>query len=68
MTSKPGNDVLGTPWTADEAALMAIYESLKELLQRDGLAPHIDANVREAMAALWQAINNLALTDERPRL
>ncbi len=68
MSNEPGTDVLGTRLTDDERALLTIYESLKAMLARENLAPHVDANVREALAALWQAVNNLALTDERPRV
>ncbi|MHC5011418.1 MAG: hypothetical protein ACYTG6_10770 [Planctomycetota bacterium] len=59
------SDVMGNEMTAAEERLLAAYEQLKALLEED-LSPSANANVREAVAALWQAVNNLALTDDRP--
>ena len=64
--SEPDTDVLGTPLTAGERRLLAAYGQLKALLEDEGLAPAVRANVAEAVAALWQAVNDLALTDDRP--
>ena len=60
-------DILGNDLTAAERLLMEAYEGLKSLLEED-LAPSVRSNVAEAVASLWQALNNLALTDERPAL
>ncbi|MDJ0520469.1 MAG: hypothetical protein QNJ90_00185 [Planctomycetota bacterium] len=60
-------DLLGRPLTDTEQKLMAAYETLKALLDED-LGPSERANVAEALAALWQTVNNLALTDDRPEV
>ena len=60
------NDLLGNELTDTEAALLDAFATLKALLDRDDLTPAISANVKESIASLWQAINDLALTDERP--
>jgi hypothetical protein len=62
-----GNDLLGRPSSAVEARLLEAYRGLLALLEED-LPPCADANVREAAAALWQVVNDLALTDDRPEL
>ncbi|MDA1194921.1 MAG: hypothetical protein O2894_07020 [Planctomycetota bacterium] len=62
--SKP-TDVMGTPLTEAEASLLAAYRGLEALLT-DDLAPSVHANISEALASLWQAVNDLALTDDRP--
>ncbi len=58
-------DLLGTPLAESEKKLLAAYATLQALLDED-LAPTARANVDEAIAALWQAVNNLGLTAERP--
>jgi hypothetical protein len=63
--SDTGKDVLGQPLTETEARLLAAYRDLGALLEAD-LAPAARASVAEAVAALWQAVNDLALTDDRP--
>jgi hypothetical protein len=60
-------DLLGRDMTPDEVALLEAYERLTALLERD-LDPIALASVKEATAALWQAVNALALTDDRPDL
>lgn len=60
-----GKDILGNDLTAEEARLLAAWEQLKALLD-DDLPPSARAAVQEAVAALWQAVNDLALTNERP--
>ena len=59
------NDILGNTMTDSEQKLLAAYRTLEALLDED-LAPTAAAGVREATAALWQVINNLGLTDDRP--
>jgi hypothetical protein len=67
MPDAPATDVLGTPLTQAEQALLAAYEQLKALLALD-LPPCAEANVKDAIACLWNAVNDLALTDDRPAL
>lgn len=59
-------DILGNPMTDDEKALLSAYEHLTQLLALEGLSPAAAANVREAVASLWQAVNDLGLVDEHP--
>jgi hypothetical protein len=61
------NDVLGREMGAEETRLLSAYRMLEALLGED-LPPTADAAVREALACLWQAVNDLALIDERPEL
>ena len=65
MSAKTPQDLLGRPLTESERRLLETYEQLKALLALD-LPPTAAANVREAVAALWQAVHNLLLTDDRP--
>jgi hypothetical protein len=60
-------DLLGRALTGSEARLLAAYRALLALLAED-LPPSADANVREAAAALWNAVSDLCLVDERPDL
>lgn len=60
-----GNDILGNPLTDSEQKLLAAYRTLEGLLDED-MSPTASAGVREATAALWQVVNNLGLTDDRP--
>ena len=65
--SLPAKDLLGRPLAPTEQRLLAAYEGLRALLQED-LPPSAAANVREAAAALWQVMNDLALVSDRPAL
>ncbi len=58
-------DILGTPMTDTEQKLVSAYDTLMALLDED-LAPAARAGVAEAVASLWQVLNDLALTDARP--
>lgn len=60
-----GKDLLGNDLTTAEQRVLEAYQTLQGLLDED-LAPMAEANVREAISALWQVVNNLALSDERP--
>jgi hypothetical protein len=60
-------DLLGRDMTAAETRLLAAYRGLLELLKED-LPPSAAANVREAAAAMWQVVNDLALVADRPDL
>ena len=72
-TDDPGSrdaldrDLLGRELTPEEARLLAVYRDLESLLELD-LSPAAEANLKEAIAALWQAVNDLALIDDRPAL
>ena len=59
-------DILGTPLTALEQQLLSTYETTAALLERDDLTPAVEANVKEAVAALWCVVNDLCLTDTPP--
>ncbi len=61
----PDTDLLGTPLTASERELLATYESLKTLAARDDLPPAASRNVMTALAAMWQATNDLDLQFEQ---
>ena len=61
-------DLLGKALTDTERALLTTYDDLKALLTRDDLSPCVEANVKESIACLWQAVNDLALTDDRPEI
>ncbi len=57
-------DLIGNPFSADEAEIFEIYTKLKELSQRDSLAPCASSNVKFATAAMAQVVNDLGLTWE----
>ncbi|MFM8385779.1 MAG: hypothetical protein ACKOCB_03005 [Planctomycetia bacterium] len=61
----PRTDLLGRPLSEVEQRLVASYEGLKALLEQD-LPPAAAANVREALASMWQVMNDLALLSDRP--
>jgi hypothetical protein len=58
-------DLLGRALTDQEQALVQVYEQLKDLAARDDLPPCAARNVRKALAALWQATNDLSLQFEQ---
>ena len=58
-------DLLGRPLSGVEQRVLAAYEGLKALLKED-LPPCAAANVKEAIASLWQVVNDLALASDRP--
>lgn len=59
----PGVDLLGAPISEDDQELLDCYERLKALLTHD-LDPCVQANVRAAVAALWNAVVDRGLTYE----
>ncbi len=59
-------DVLGNNRTASEQRLVEAYDVLKALHEDADLSPTAKAGVAEAVSSLWQVLNNLALTDDRP--
>lgn len=58
-------DLLGKPMTETEGQILATYEALKRLAERDDLPPCAARNVRKALACLWQATNDLDLQFEQ---
>jgi hypothetical protein len=58
-------DLLGTALSEDERELLAAYEALKRLAANDELPPCAARNVRKALAAMWQATNDLDLQFEQ---
>lgn len=58
-------DLLGAPTTEIEGQVLDVYEALKALAARDDLPPCAARNVRKALAALWQATNDLDLQFEQ---
>ena len=58
-------DLTGREMTPVERKLLRALKSLEELVKED-LAPAVEANVKEALVALWIAVNDLGLRYERP--
>ena len=59
-------DLLGRPMTPAEKKILSAYRAVSTLLFDPDLPPTAVANLKEAQAALWQVVNNLALRFERP--
>lgn len=62
---RPSTDLLGRRLTPVEAELLDLYDRLKGLLERDDLEPCTRAAVRNAVVALWNGVNDLALEHEQ---
>jgi hypothetical protein len=58
-------DLLGKHMTLAEREILAAYTALKALATRDDLPPCAARNVRKALAAMWQATNDLDLQFEQ---
>jgi hypothetical protein len=58
-------DVLGKPISEQEQALLDVYQALKRLAVQEDLPPCAARNVRKALAAMWQATNDLDLQFEQ---
>lgn len=58
-------DLLGKPVTPAERDILAAYTALKALATRDDLPPCAARNIRKALAAMWQATNDLDLQFEQ---
>jgi hypothetical protein len=58
-------DLLSKPLSADEQEILDAYEALKRLAARDDLPPCASRNIRQALAAMWQATNDLGLQFEQ---
>jgi hypothetical protein len=63
--ANPATDLLGRPLTPVEVELLDLYNRLKDLLRRDDLEPCARAAARNALAALWNGVNDLALEHEQ---
>jgi hypothetical protein len=59
-------DLLGREMTPTEKRILAAHRALVALLEAPDLPPCAAANLREAAAATWQVVNDLALRLERP--
>jgi hypothetical protein len=64
MSDATRTDLVGHELSTDEAALLDAYGVLRGLAASDALAPCVTANVRHALAALAQAVNDLGLEYE----
>lgn len=61
------NGAVGTSSNIDpevESKILGIYQDLKDVLRRDDLAPCVRANAIQALAAVSQIVNDLALEYE----
>jgi hypothetical protein len=58
-------DLLGRPMTPQEAQVLAVFESLKAMAADPLLPPCAERNVKKALAAMWQVVNDLDLKFEQ---
>ena len=58
-------DLVGREMTPAERKLLRALKGCEDLLKED-LSPAVEANVKEALVALWIAVNDLGLKYERP--
>lgn len=58
-------DLLGRPLTGSEERVLAVYQELKALLAEPELSPGVRANLRQALAACWNVVNDLDLVFEQ---
>ena len=58
-------DLLGKPLSTEEQELLDVYEALKKLAAQTDLPPCAARNVRQALASMWQATNDLGLQFEQ---
>lgn len=61
--SVPAADLIGTPLTRDEADLLAVYDALRDLVQRD-LPPCAASGLRAALASTAVVVTDLGLRFE----
>ena len=59
-------DLLGREMTLVERRLLKAYDGVCALLREPGLSPALEANLKEAAAALYVAVVDLGLRFERP--
>jgi hypothetical protein len=65
MAQNTDLDLLDSPLVDHERQILRIYQDLKTLAARDDLAPCVARNVRQALASMWQATNDLNLQFEQ---
>ncbi|MBV9120482.1 MAG: hypothetical protein JOZ39_07220 [Chloroflexi bacterium] len=58
-------DVLGRTLNGQEEELMRLYDGAKALLAKSEIPPCVRRNVGVALAALWNATNDLGLQFEQ---
>ncbi len=58
-------DLLGKPLSTAEQEILDVYEALKKLAAQTDLSPCAARNVRQALASMWQATNDLGLQFEQ---
>lgn len=63
--SNASTDLLGRQLTPAETELLDLYHRVKALLGRDDLDPCARAAARNALTALWNGVNDLALEHEQ---
>jgi hypothetical protein len=65
MAQNTDLDLLDSPLVDHERETLRIYQDLKTLAARDDLPPCVARNVRQALASMWQATNDLNLQFEQ---
>jgi hypothetical protein len=65
MAQNTDLDLLDSPLVDHERETLRIYQDLKALAGRDDLPPCVARNVRQALASMWQATNDLNLQFEQ---
>ncbi len=58
-------DLLGAPLVEHEREILRVYQELKALAGNADLPPCVARNVRQALASMWQATNDLDLQFEQ---
>ncbi len=58
------HDLIGTPTTVVERELLDVFARLRTIARREDLAPCAASNVKFALAAVFQAVNDLGLVFE----
>ncbi len=57
--------LLDEPLTELEQRIKSVYDELKSLAARDDMPPCAAANLKQALAALWVAVNDLGIEFEQ---
>jgi hypothetical protein len=65
MPENTNVDLLGMQLVDHEHEILRIYQDLKALASRNDLPPCVARNVRQALAGMWQATNDLNLQFEQ---
>jgi hypothetical protein len=65
MAQNTDLDLLDSPLADHERQTLRVYQDLKALAGRDDLPPCVARNVRQALASMWQATNDLNLQFEQ---